>query len=730
MRRRWHGPTWLTNDRRSGHRRRQRRAVRGADGARGRRRVLLLEAAPREWRGGNSQHTRNLRCMHDAPQDVLTDAYPEEEFWQDLLQGHRRARPTRRWRGWRSAHSASCRDWMRRHGVRFQPSLSGTLHLSRTNAFFLGGGKALVNAYYRSAEALGVQVRYDARSTGSNSTDGRFVAAWRRRRAHRGAGLRGRRGGFESNLEWLREAWGRNERGEWPADNFLIRGTRFNPGVLLKDLLDAGADADRRSDAGAHGGHRRPRAAVRRRHLHAGRLRLAGHRRQPRRRALLRRGRGLLAQALRDLGPAGRRSSRGRSAYSIIDAKAVGRFMPPVFRRRAGRHRWPNWRGSSGCRRSGVRAHRAARSTRPAAAARFDHAVLDDCRTEGLAPPKTHWARPIDTPPFFGYALRPGITFTYLGLKVDEQAARALRRRAQRQPVRGRRDDGRQRARPGLHRRRRHDHRHRVRAHRRRTAALRGDAALARADADREAERPRPRSRVLQICNACRYCEGYLRGVSGDGAAARVRRRPTCTTWPTCATTAARACTPASTRRRTSSPSTCRARWPGARAQTYAEYAWPRGARRAVPAQRPDAGAGAGGRPGAVPGAAAGAPGRAVARAAGRRLLRRVPARPDGRRCSAPVFGFAVLALAIGAPLLARDRAGRRTGEPRAARARRRATRLRLQLPRRRPRRGLQRRRRRASRLWRRRFHHLTFYGFVLCFAATCVATLYHYVLG
>ena len=47
--------------------------------------VLLLEASPREWRGGNSQHTRNLRCMHDEPQDVLLEAYPEEEFWQDLL---------------------------------------------------------------------------------------------------------------------------------------------------------------------------------------------------------------------------------------------------------------------------------------------------------------------------------------------------------------------------------------------------------------------------------------------------------------------------------------------------------------------------------------------------------------------------------------------------------------------------------------------------------------------
>src|SRR3989344_1819927 len=47
--------------------------------------VMLLEGAPKIWRGGNSQHTRNLRCMHDAPQDVLVDAYPEEEYWQDLL---------------------------------------------------------------------------------------------------------------------------------------------------------------------------------------------------------------------------------------------------------------------------------------------------------------------------------------------------------------------------------------------------------------------------------------------------------------------------------------------------------------------------------------------------------------------------------------------------------------------------------------------------------------------
>jgi tricarballylate dehydrogenase len=53
----------------------------------------------------------------------------------------------------------------------------------------------------------------------------------------------------------------------------------------------------------------------------------------------------------------------------------------------------------------------------------FDHTALDDCATAGLMPAKTHWARPLDSPPFFGYALRPGVTFTYLGLKVDETTA-------------------------------------------------------------------------------------------------------------------------------------------------------------------------------------------------------------------------------------------------------------------------------------------------------------------
>jgi tricarballylate dehydrogenase len=58
-------------------------------------------------------------------------------------------------------------------------------------------------------------------------------------------------------------------------------------------------------------------------------------------------------------------------------------------------------------------------ATRPG---KFDPAALDGCMTAGLEPPKSNWARPLDTPPFYGYPLRPGITFTYLGVTVNENA--------------------------------------------------------------------------------------------------------------------------------------------------------------------------------------------------------------------------------------------------------------------------------------------------------------------
>jgi len=381
--------------------------------------VLLLEAAPRAWRGGNSMHTRNLRCMHDAPQDVLTDAYPEEEFWQDLLKvtGGRTDEALAR-RVIRA--SSTVRPWMRGHGVHFQPSLSGTLHLSRTNAFFMGGGKALVNAYYRSAERLGVRVRYASAVARLEVDDGRFVAAFTdagERIAARSCVLAC--GGFESNRDWLREAWGRNDRGEWPADRFLIRGTRYNQGQVLRELMALGADTlgdptqahmvaiDARAPLYDGGICTRVDCVslgivVNR---DARRFYDEGEDFWPKRYAIWGR---LVAQ------------QPGQIAHSIIDAKAVGRFMPPVFegaRADTLAGLAPQLGLDPAVLEDTVRAFNAA--CRPG---RFDHAVLDDCRTDGLEPPKTHWALPLDRPPFRGYTLRPGVTFTYLGARVDDRA--------------------------------------------------------------------------------------------------------------------------------------------------------------------------------------------------------------------------------------------------------------------------------------------------------------------
>jgi tricarballylate dehydrogenase len=381
--------------------------------------VLLLEAAPREWRGGNSVHTRNLRCMHDTAQDVLVDAYPEEEYWQDLLKvtsgltDENLARIAIR-------ASATCRDWMRKHGVHFQPPLSGTMHLARTNAFFMGGGKALVNAYYRSAEKLGVQIRYDSPVDAIELDGDRFVAArvGSERIEARSCVLAA--GGFESNLEWQREAWGQNAAGEWPVDNFRIRGTRFNMGVLLKHMIASGADSvgdpaqahcvavDARAPLFDGGIVTRLDSVTLGIMLNANAERFydEGEDFWPKRYAIWGR---LIAQ------------QPGQIGYSIIDSKSIGRFMPPMF---------PGAKADSLPALAKLLDLDSTKLVATVATfnaacrvGTFDHTVQDDCHTEGLIPAKTHWATPIDTPPYYGYALRPGITFTYLSLKTNACAA-------------------------------------------------------------------------------------------------------------------------------------------------------------------------------------------------------------------------------------------------------------------------------------------------------------------
>jgi tricarballylate dehydrogenase len=378
--------------------------------------VLLLEVAPKAMRGGNSRHTRNFRAMHEAPARVLTEAYAEDEYWNDLKRvtggatDEGLARMTIR-------ASAHLMPWMEECGVRFQPSLAGTLNLARTNAFFLGGGKALVNAYFATAERLGVEILYHT-EVRTLAFDNGFVREVRAVSRGFPETVRARCvvaacGGFQANLDWMRQYWGD------AVENFVIRGTPYAKGVVLRNLLDQGAMAvgdptqfhavalDARAPKFDGGIVTRldsvPFSIVVNRY--GARFYDEGEDVWPKRYAIWGR---LIA------------GEPGQIAYSICDAKAFPLFLPSVF---------PAIHADT------IDGLAARLGLDPAALSatvaqynaavqpgRFDPSALDDCRTDGITPPKSHWARTIDQPPFYGYPLRPGITFTYLGLKVNEQA--------------------------------------------------------------------------------------------------------------------------------------------------------------------------------------------------------------------------------------------------------------------------------------------------------------------
>ncbi|MCY4048883.1 MAG: FAD-dependent tricarballylate dehydrogenase TcuA [Hyphomicrobiales bacterium] len=378
--------------------------------------VLVLESAPKPYRGGNSRHTRNFRCMHDNPKGVLVGSYGEEEYFADLLEvtagktDESLARMT-------ILESERCYQWMEEHGVRFQATLSGTLSLSKSNAFFLGGGRALVNAYYRVAADIGVEIVYNAEVThleydgaGIQYVDA-DIGGQHVRISPRAVVVAS--GGFEANLDWLAEAWGPVAR------NFLVRGTPYNRGVVLRDLLNQGMESvgdPTQCHAVAIDG-RAPKydgGIVTRLDCvpfsivvnnKAKRFYDEGEDVWPKRYAIW----GRLVADQPD-----------QVAYAIIDAKSLNLFMPSVF---------PPTKADTVedlGQRLGLPAQELCRTIDEFNVACRDgafHPTEPDCLgTDGISPPKTNWARPITDPPFYGYELRPGVTFTYLGLRVDETA--------------------------------------------------------------------------------------------------------------------------------------------------------------------------------------------------------------------------------------------------------------------------------------------------------------------
>ena len=378
--------------------------------------VVLLERSPKVYRGGNSRHVRNFRCAHPGPLGVLSGEYSPDEFYEDLLRVTK-GNTDEHMAKTVIAQSSDCYQWMTEQGVYFQPSLSGTLSLSRTNAFFLGGGKALVNAYYRRCEELGVVIHYNATALdfciNDGFCDGALIDFNGEQRYVTGTAMVVASGGFESNKEWLTEAWGA------AAKNFLIRGTPYNRGEVLKSMLNAGADSigdPRQCHAVAIDGRAPeydggivtrldcvPFSVVL--NAHGERFYDEGEDVWPKRYAIW----GRLVAAQPD-----------QVGYSIIDSKSCDLFMPSVFPAIVA-DTLPELFDQMGIPvEPGIKTIDVFNAA--CTDGEFKPTELDGLTTVNLTPAKTNWARPINKPPFYGYALRPGVTFTYLGINVDENA--------------------------------------------------------------------------------------------------------------------------------------------------------------------------------------------------------------------------------------------------------------------------------------------------------------------
>lgn len=355
--------------------------------------------------------------MHSGPLGPLTESYDEEEYFTDLLKVTA-GRTDETLARLAINKSEECLPWMEQRGVRFQPSLSGTLSLARTNAFFMGGGKSLVNAYYRTAARLGVDIRYEAHVTHLELDGDRvaFVEYKQGDETHRISpkAVIVAAGGFQADIDWLTRAWGP------AAQNFLIRGTPYNRGVVLADLLEQGIESvgdptqchavaiDGRAPKFDGGIVTRldcvPFSIVV--NKFGERFYDEGEDVWPKRYAIWGR---LVAE------------QPDQVSYVVIDSKSIELFMPSVF---------PPIKANSIeelASKMGLPAGRLVLTVNAFNAAcgdvsNFHPTELDGVATSGIAIPKTNWARPITEPPFYGYSLRTGVTFTYLGLKIDQNA--------------------------------------------------------------------------------------------------------------------------------------------------------------------------------------------------------------------------------------------------------------------------------------------------------------------
>lgn len=411
--------------------------------------VLVLEKAPEPERGGNSFFTAGgFRFAHggleDLRRDVLVDLsedearamdidpYPETAFFDDLL------RLTEHCCDADLAEVLIGRShatvaWMREQGVRFIPMFARQAYkIGDRHRFWggmaveaVGGGPGLVESLYGIAQKLGIEVRYGVKAS-------RLLLDAR-------AGVRGvvvrdasgfheiesqaavlACGGFEANPEWRARYLGP----DWELAR--VRGTRHNTGDGIQMALEIGAQpyghwsschavawdlnappfGDRRV-GDLFQKHSYPLGLI----VNVRGERFVDEGADMRNYTYARYGREILKQPQ-------------RAAFQLFDQKTISLLREEYFIRQVTKAEANTVRelaakleiDPDGLERTVEQFNKAVQP------GEFNPAIRDGKHTLGISPPKSNWALPLDTPPYVGFAVTCGITFTFGGLRVNTRA--------------------------------------------------------------------------------------------------------------------------------------------------------------------------------------------------------------------------------------------------------------------------------------------------------------------
>ena len=411
-------------------------------------RVLVLEKAPEAWRGGNGFFTAggfrfafksfdevcelvgDLSDEEQASMDV--PLYTEDGYYDDLMRVTedladpdlaltlvRESQPTMR--------------WMRGQGIRWIPMFGRQAYkVGGKFTFFgnlvleaVGGGPGLIDMEYESAKKVGVDVRFEAKAT-RLLTDARgTVTGVEIRTPDRATESIAARavvlasGGFEANVEMRTRYLGPN----W--DLARVRGTPYNTGDGIRMALDIGAQpwghwsgchaVQWDYNAPWHGDrkvgdnfqkHSYPLGVI----VNADGRRFVDEGADLRNYTYVKYGREVIKQPR-------------RAAFQIFDQKTIGLCREEYRIREVTKAEADTFEELA--RKLEIDVEGFVRTMREFNAAVqpgvFNPAVKDGKGTRGITPPKSNWAQPLDTPPFVGFAVTTGITFTFGGLHITPQ---------------------------------------------------------------------------------------------------------------------------------------------------------------------------------------------------------------------------------------------------------------------------------------------------------------------